>query len=314
MAPAKLSDEAPVKKKCCYTWTKLLLSACVPLAVAIFTVVYTLQQDKLNQFNREQDLKIAREKAEQDLKIARENGEKAASEQEKMRKQTVYDSYIAEISQMVRNRDFNISDVNQLTYIRIQTLNALQQLDHDQKRQVIVFLYEHSLIRADSPKSVNLRGADLTGVKFVRSTSFLCELNNLHLAEVLADNIIFDGCQLERSVFNRASLHRAKFLNSYVIYSSYQGAYMVRSVFNNTNTGNSNFASADLRNASFSSFTKDGNFTNTDLFGSNLPVSNLLSRNIIINTRFPNGSFSAIDTKQLVVNGGAEINMSKQAR
>jgi uncharacterized protein YjbI with pentapeptide repeats len=288
-------------------------------------VVYTLQQNKLNIINREQDLKIAREKAEQDLKIARENteqnlkiarenGEKAASEREKMRKQTVYDSYIAEISQIVRNRDFNTIDVNQLTYIRIQTLNALQQLDHDQKRQVVVFLYELSLIRANSSKSVNLRGADLTGVKFVRSTSFMCELNDLHLAEVLADNIIFDGCQLERSVFNRASLNGAKFLNSFALYSSYQGAYMVRSAFNGTNNVGSNFASADLQNASLFDGTKNGNFTNTDLFGSDLPVDRLSDGNIYINTRFPNGSFSAIDTKQLVVDGGAEINVSKQAR
>ncbi len=89
---------------------------------------------------------------------------------------------------------------------------------------------------------------------------------------------------------------------------------MVRSVFNETNKANSNFASADLRNASISTSTKDANFTNTDLFGSDLPVGILLDGNIYINTRFPNGSFSAIDTKQLVVNGGAEINVSKQAR
>ncbi len=294
MARTNSPNKVKVTKQYCYNWTKLLLSVSIPLMLGIFTVVYTLQQDKL----------------------ARENSERDASERAKIRKQTVYDSYIAEISRTIRSHDFNITDINQLMHIRIQTLNALRQLDHDQKREVIVFLYENDLIRANSPKPVNLRGADLIGVQFVRSASFLCDLNNLYLAEVLADNIVFDGCELERSVFNGASLNGAKFLNSHARYSSYEGAYMVRFAFNLTTTLGSNFASADLRNTSFSRvFLVQVNCTNTDLFGSDLTEDELKSNpNIYINTRFPNGSFSAIDTKQLVMDGGAEINVSKQAR
>ncbi len=306
-----------MKRKYCYAWTKILLSASVPVIMGIFTVVYTLQQNKLAQANREQDLDIARANRENDLKIARENAEKDAIEQQKIRQQTVYDSYIAEISKTIHNDDFNISKDNQLMYIRIQTLNALHQLDHDQKREVIVFLYENGLILANSQKHIDLRGADLVGMKFVRSASFLCELNSLYLAGVLADNITFDGCRLQQSVFNRASLNGAKFSNSYAVSSSYEGTYMVQFVFNGTNILGSNFDSADLRNANFLNTVPKGvNFRNTDLFGSNLMNDQLLksSTNIYMNTRFPNGSFSTIDTKQLVVNGGAETNVSKQAQ
>ncbi len=309
------TDEAQVKKKCCYSWAKLLLSASIPLLIGIFTVVYTLQQDKLGRINREQDLNIARANREQDLSIARESAAQDVRERTKIRKQTVYDSYIAEISKTIRNPDFNITDINQLTHISIQTLNALHQLDHDQKHEVIVFLYRSGLIRTNSLKPVDLRGADLTGVKFVRSATFLCDLNNLYLAGVLADNIVFDGCELEGSVFNRASLSGAKILNSHAPFSSYERAYMTQFVFNSTNTRSSNLASTDLRNASLSGIIlTEVNFTNTDLSGSDLTDNALkLKPNTYINTRFPNGSFSAIDTKQLIVDGGAEIRVSKQA-
>jgi uncharacterized protein YjbI with pentapeptide repeats len=216
MALVESKKKVKVKEKCCYTWTKLLLSASIPLLIGIFTVVYTLQQDQLARINRGQDLKIAEENAAQDVR-----------ERTKIRKQTVYDAYIAEISKTIRNRDFNKTDIDQLTYIRIQTLNALHQLDHDQKREVILFLYENGLIRTNSPIPVNLQGADLTGVKFVRSATFLCDLNNLYLAGVLADNIVFDGCEFKGCVFNRASLNGAKFLNSGARSNRYEGAYMV---------------------------------------------------------------------------------------
>jgi len=300
-------------------------------------VFYTFQQDKLARYNREQDLNIARDNREQylniarynreqdlniardnreqDLRIAQEQAAQNVREREKLRKQAIYDSYIAEISKIILNSEFNKSDVKKLTYIRTQTLNALHQLDLNQKREVIVFLYENGLIRAKTSNPVDLRGADLTGVKFVRSASFLCELNDLYLARVLADNILFDGCQLKQSVFNGASLNGAKFLNSNTPDCSYEGADMVQVIFNGTNTWGVNFASADLRNASFFSTLTKTNCTNTDLSGSNLSKQSLSDpRNIYINTRFPNGSFSAIDTKQLVKDGGAEIIVSKQAQ
>lgn len=55
------------------------------------------------------------------------------------------------------------------------------------------------------------------------------------------------------------------------------------------------------------------NFTNTNLFKSNITNEDLFgnladsgnSTNIILNTRFPNGSFF-IDASQLLINGGAE--------
>ena len=323
MVLVKSTYNVEQKRQCQFNWAKLILSTLIPVLLGIFTIVYTIQENKLAEISREQELKIARinreqelnisrETRKQDLSIAEENAARDVYEREKLRRQTVYDSYITEISKIIFDRAFNRSDVDQLMHIRIRTLNALHQLDLNQKREVIVFLYENGLLRANNANRVNLRGTDLTEVKFVRSSSFLCELQYLHLAEVLADNILFDGCQLDRSVFNGASLNGAKFLNSYVAHSSFEGTGMVQAVFNLSNEMYSNFASADLRNASFSDNIEASNFTNTDMFGGQLTMKALDNgRNIYINTRFPNGSFSAVNTKQLVMDGGAEIMVSK---
>lgn len=314
MALVESTTNVEQKRQYRHNWAKLILSTIISVALGVFTVVYTIQQDKLARISREQELNIARENRKQDLSIAEETAARDVREREKLRKQTVYDFYIDELSETIFSRHFNRSNVNHLMKIRIQTLNAIHQLDLNQKREVILFLYENGLIRTSSSNTVNLRGVDLKGVQFVRSASFRCDLNDLYLAEVLADNILFDGCQLQRSVFNGASLNGAKFFNSITSNSRYEGADMVQAVFNLTNKYGSNFASADLRNASFSSNFQKNNFTNTDLFGSDQTEKGMSGgNNIIINTRFSNGSFSAIDTKQLVMDGGAEIMVGKQA-
>lgn len=313
MHPVQPIINVEQKRECRFNWARLIMSTLIPLTLGIYTVVYSIQQDKLTKINREQELSIARDNRAQDLIIAEEEATRDVDERKKLRMQIVYDSYIAEISRFTLKYDFNRSDANQLMHIRMQTLNALYQLDLDQKREVIVFLYENGLIRADSSSRVNLRGADLTGVKFVRSGSFPCELSHLYLAEVSADNILFNGCRLTRSVFKGASLNGATFFKCFLSSSNYEGADMVQAVFNASNIFSSNFASADLRNASFDHHFQQMNFTNTDLFGSK--VLDLTGpRNVYVNTRLPDGSFSEIDTKELLSDGGAEIMVSKQAR
>jgi uncharacterized protein YjbI with pentapeptide repeats len=75
-----------------------------------------------------------------------------------------------------------------------------------------------------------------------------------------------------------------------------------------------NFTNADLR---YSKFFKhpfmNVDLTNADLFGSDITDAHLIrseSPNILLNTRFSNGSFSDIDASNLVINNGAEISVS----
>ncbi|CAF4880025.1 unnamed protein product [Rotaria socialis] len=106
-SPTMSASRTCSKAKCCFQWMKLFLSALFPLVFGIFTIVFTVQQDSIARANREQD----------------------QAQADELRKQTVYDSFIADISKLLLYCNFNRSNVNSLRDIRVKTLNALRQLD-----------------------------------------------------------------------------------------------------------------------------------------------------------------------------------------
>ncbi|CAF4890472.1 unnamed protein product, partial [Rotaria sp. Silwood2] len=89
---------------------KLITSCALPLAVAIFTLVTTLQNRQIALQNREQDL----------------------LESEDDQRQSFFVNYINDIS---RFRDQNIENLtnnyNKLLYIRTKTLTTLRKLDNE---------------------------------------------------------------------------------------------------------------------------------------------------------------------------------------
>ena len=199
-------------------------------------------------------------------------------------------------------------------HIRVKTLNVLRHLDASQKRDIILFLYEHQLIRSDQPeRPVDLSDADLTDVQFTRP----CNLENVSLAGVLADKIVFDGCMLKRAVFNGASMVGAKFIYTHASGAQFIGNNLSNAIFIETNNLNINFANGLLVRSSFAHGPNPQkvNFTNTDLLQSDLTDQQLsfvhdTDINTLLNARLPNGSFSAIDSSQLIRDGGAEQSVS----
>jgi uncharacterized protein YjbI with pentapeptide repeats len=279
------------KPRWCFLWTRIFLSVSLALILGVFSVVYTIQQDSLARAYREQD----------------------QQETDKLRKQTIYDSYINDISKNLL-LGFNTNEEKTKLHIRVKTLNALRHLDPSQKKEIILFLYENHLIRSDQPElAINLTEADLTNVHFVR----LCNLNYLYLPGVLADKIVFDRCKLKGAIFNGASMTEAKFIDSYAAGSEFFETNLTNAVFIQTNNLRINFSSAILIRSSFAGgpSPQKVNFANADLFESDLTEEQLSFRhflevNTFINTRFPNGSFSDIDSSQLIMDGGAELSVS----
>jgi uncharacterized protein YjbI with pentapeptide repeats len=109
------------------------------------------------------------------------------------------------------------------------------------------------------------------------------------------DGSLFYDCFLGFTAFVNADFTRATFLNNAIFSVNLAGTSLIQSSFvNNSLFLNINWTNTDL----FQS-----NITNENLFGTT--PTNLSNTNIILNTRFPNGSF-LIDTSQLVINGGAE--------
>lgn len=281
------------KHKYCFKWIELFLSALFPIIFGIFTVVFTIQQDSIARANRGQDQALADE----------------------LRKQIVYDSFINDISKSLLRREFNRSDLNSLRDIRVKTLNALRQVDSKRKREIILFLYENELIRRNNITTetlLNIDQGDLSGIRFIRSSNIKCQLDNLHLPGVLASNLTFEDCRLPYAQFDGASMVGSKFIRSNLFSSKFVDANLTDALFYGNNMRNLNLSGATLVRAKiYYSRVEKVDFTNADLLDSDLNIDQIIQSigeksNIFFNTRFPNGSFSIIDSSQLIKDNSAE--------
>ncbi|CAF0990445.1 unnamed protein product [Adineta steineri] len=280
------------KPSACLSWSRVLLSACLPLVLGVFTIVFTMQQNSISIANREQDRRQAIE----------------------LRQQVMYDAYIKEISKLLLNPSFNRSNRQQLNYIGFKTIDVLRHLNKIQKRDVILFLYNHELIRRDKPENqrVILKGADLTDVHFIRSNSMDCDLRNISLMSVLGSNIVFERCDLNYAVFENAYMVGAKFIGSLMEGVIFNKANLADAIFDGNNMYIVKFLHAILINAKFLGIKPvSADFTNADLLNSDLTPKDLsATTHTFSNTRYPNGSFSVVSNTQLIVDGGAEQRVS----
>ena len=275
-----------------FTLFKLSLAALPTIIFGIFTIVFTLQQDASARATRQQDQHQADE----------------------TNRRIIFKEYIDAVQGLLLEEHFHENQSKLLLIVRMHTLTVLRHLDGHRKRDVILFLYENGLLRHDRPPNVDLRGANLNEIKFVRSSTEACDLGYLYLPGVYAEKIVFNGCSLEGAIFENSSLVGARFDACYLMRSSFSNANLTRSQFHDSQLYATNFTDAVLVESSMESgFFQQVDFTNADLHRNCIsdqllnPVANGGTfPNIFLNTRFPNGSFSEIDTKNLATDGRAE--------
>ncbi|CAF3754444.1 unnamed protein product [Adineta steineri] len=259
------------KPGACWNWSRILLSACLPLVLGVFTIVFTIQQNSISIANRGQDRRQAIELRQQVIRSNRQ----------------------------------------QLNYIGFKTIDVLRHLSKIQKRDVILFLYNHELIRSDKPESqrVILKGADLTDVHFIQSNSMNCDLRNISLMSVLASNMVFERCDISYVAFDNAYMVGAKFIGSQMEDVRFHKANLTDVVFDGSNVYKVNFFHAILINSKFLGIKPvSADFTNADLLNSDLTSKDISAiTHTFLNTRYPNGSFSVVNNTQLINDGGAEL-------
>ena len=280
-----------LKKLPCVNVFKLAFAALPTIAFGVFTIVFTLQQDASARATREQD---QRQVDEQNRRV-------------------IFKDYIDDVKKILLDGAFENKTTKSLLQIRAQTLTALENLDPVRKRDVIVYLYENRLIRGDDRHLVDLRGANLNNVEFTKLAMDRCDLSYLYLPGIHAENIVFDACSLFSAVFNDASMPGARFVASLMSESSFVNVNLTGAHLHDNDLYASNFSDSDL----FSSTIDGGVFDRIDLTNVNLYRSTIsdsllhsladggLVPNTFLNTRFPNGSFSAINSNGLIVESRA---------
>ncbi|CAF1638938.1 unnamed protein product, partial [Rotaria sordida] len=291
-------SEHLIKKGRFSYWTRVIISILPTIIFGVFTVTFTVQQNDFFRKTREQDVLVA----------------------DAQNKRLIFDNYIDVISDRLLSSQFRRNNSEHLLTIRAKTLTALRHLDAHYKSEIIFFLYENKLIREDVPEAerLDLDGADLTSVRFTRSSTRRCILPNLYLPGVVALDIVFDGCRLMDSVFNGGTFNRSQFISCSLGQTQFIDTSLDYATFLGSDLDGVNFKGTLLTNTKFlDTFVQNLTLINTDMLGSNMNDSDIIlpyteRPNYIINTRFPNGSFSNIDSKQLVIDGGAEIECSSE--
>lgn len=279
----------------CISWIKLILAVVPSVVFGVFTVVFTIQQNSLSQSTLELD----RQQAVQ------------------QRMQSIFENCIDTITNVLISANFNGSNPLQLGPIREKVLAALRHVDAVYKRDIIFFLYTNGLIRRDkaSEYRLDLSGADLHGVQFIKSETMDCDLQYVYLRNVRAFDAVFSDCHLLNADFSGSVMNRSRFYKNFIPVASFVNADLTEAVFIDNAFYAGNFSGATLSKAIF--FNNKGfasiDFTNANLFESSISDPDLLgtlptgnfNTNVLINTWLPNGAF-LVERSQLLINYGAE--------
>jgi uncharacterized protein YjbI with pentapeptide repeats len=262
------------------------------IVFGVFTIVFTLQQNASAQATREQDQRQADE----------------------VNRRTMFKDYIDDVKEILLDEEFEYNIVRSLLHIRVQTLTVLPNLDPRRKLSVILFLYENRLLQSNGQLRLDLRGADLNGMRFYKSSAQSCQLNYLDLPGVYAENIVFDGCLLFGAVFDDASMPGAHFHSCHLMGSTFHRSNLSQAKFNANHLYESSFASAQLTRSTIEGgIFQSVDLSNADLHQSSVshqllfpPIIGGLGPNIFLNTRCPDGEYSQLDTNDLIVDGQAQ--------
>ena len=264
----------------------LLVGALPTIVFGVFTIVFTQQQNAASQAAREQD-----------QRQADENNQRILFKQ--------YIDDIKELLLLVDGLKMKIETL--LIHVRVRTLTVLTSLDASRKHDIILFLYESGLLDHVGDRAVDLRGANLNGVRFEKSSTEACDLDQLFLPGVFGEGIVFDGCAMTHAVFNNAAMPGAIFSSCMLDSASFSKANLKGARFHENMLSTSSFYGSDLsRSHVRGGFFENVNLTNADLYQSDISKEllfpSLLNQqwtNHLANTRLPNGSFINIDSSNL---------------
>jgi uncharacterized protein YjbI with pentapeptide repeats len=250
---------------------KLLTSLALPLAVALFTLITTIQNRQIAEQNREQDLKQAEDE----------------------QRQNVFVSYINDISHYRDKYSSNLTNnLDKLLYIRTKTLTVLRKLDNERKKYVFLFLKESFLLSADEQSL--LVEANFNGI---RLNQYDCYFKHTTFLGIYFENVSFTNCVFENVTFRYVYFHRANLTNSIFYLSQFYACQMDYVNFQQTIISESIFdrsllSYADFRHVKFD-FTKFNNVNFTKAIFSDTSIQ--MKNTKITNSLLWNQTFSSID-------------------
>ncbi|CAF3646530.1 unnamed protein product [Rotaria socialis] len=242
---------------------KFISSLLLPLALGVFTVIITFQQQNAAKQQRDEDRKASQLQREQEKNL-----------EEQRYKNEALDTFIKEMGKLLKESNgFLTANRVTATLARVKTLNILRELDAQRNMRVIRFLYEaNQLAEVDGHSPLDLSAAELRDMNFRRLSILKMKITNLSLTGVFLSNATFAGVDMEYVDFATNQFDNVNFFSDYINNVS----------FSFTRLNNLNFSYGKFRNA---------NFSFSSLFNVNFSFSALINTHLP-STQIENGNFS----------------------
>ena len=238
---------------------QLVSSLLLPLALGVFTMVITFQQQKAAQQQRDEDRYAAHLQRERDQNASDLQRELERNLTDERYKNDVLDTYIRDLSTLLKDGDGSLTKNDVIaTVAAIKTLNTFRQLDPTRNNRILRFLHEtKALSRTNNSVQLDLSSAELYGIDFRMLTNNE-GLENLFLTNILLNSSTFAGMKLNYISFSRTKLYGIDFGSLRLENGNFSYTIMDSLTFSYSQLNTVVFLSAAMKNVNFSFATMNG--------------------------------------------------------
>jgi uncharacterized protein YjbI with pentapeptide repeats len=240
---------------------KFVSSLLLPLALGVFTVVITYQQQDAAKQQRKEDQIASQLLREQERKLSDDRYQNE-----------VFDNYVKDIATLLKETKGSLtSDEVRANIARAKTLTILYVLDAQRNTQVIRFLYDaKQLSETENHCSLDLSKAKLINFDFRDLAANEKQLDRLSLISIFLSNSTFLGIEIKYNKFFNTVFNNVSFSSSGLIYVDFSSARLFNAefsyarlfnvIFSYTQLNYTKFSFAELENIDFTF----ANLTNID--------------------------------------------------
>ena len=233
---------------------KFISSLLLPLALGVFTVVITFEQQKAAKQQRDEDRLASELQREQDKIL---NDEAYKNE--------LLNTYIKDIAKLLDEKNGSLTfDKVTATISRAKTLNTFRELDPQRIIRIIRFLHEAGQLNyLQSPSSLDLSTAELRGIDFRESAINKQKLANLSLIGMFLSDAIFTGIEMNSINFANTQFDNVSFSSNRLSKVNFLSTkfYNASFFFSRHEYVDFSYSKLDRINFSFSRLENNINFT-----------------------------------------------------
>ncbi|CAF3522443.1 unnamed protein product [Adineta steineri] len=280
----RLLKEKSEKRKCSnIEWVQILIGLFVSIAITVYTIIQTNNENSIAEENRRQDADLANQTRLNDIAIA-DNREK----------ELILNNYLKFLTESFEKDVLNLPPLDPIRFIlQFNTFAVLSQLDSKRKSYLIRCFYENHLItyrQNDAPQLIDLTSANLIELNLnarpliqISQSLFQCVLiANTDLTDSSFKNLVLSGTQFQHSIMTQAILSStvASIMScddNQNRVTSFSRAYLSKANFEKSIYVAVDFLSVTMNNSNLKQFECTGcNFAHASLYESDMSFSRFI--------------------------------------